>query len=147
MLSNLSLTDLAATSPEQYVHKAVQLARDLPRLQSLRATLRQRMEQSPLMDAPRFARNIEAAYRQMSREHCSTPATSFSTLPDRVPRGTAHPTDFSSEPAHKKTPANAGVCSTPKGSRTPVFWLRTRCPGPLDDRGDANDRGVAQNPQ
>ena len=33
--------------------------------------LRQRMEQSPLMDAPRFARNIEAAYRQMWRQWCT----------------------------------------------------------------------------
>ncbi len=25
--------------------------------------------------------------------------------------------------------------NTPTGNRTPVFWLRTRCPGPLDDGG------------
>ena len=28
-----------------------------------------------------------------------------------------------------------GLGDTPKGSRTPVLWLRTRYPGPLDDRG------------
>ena len=71
-LSNLGLTELAAQTPEQFVRIAVELARDLPRLEELRSTLRQRMEQSPLMDAPRFARNIEAAYRQMWRTWCET---------------------------------------------------------------------------
>jgi predicted O-linked N-acetylglucosamine transferase (SPINDLY family) len=28
------------------------------------------MQQSPLMDAPRFTRNMEAAYRQMWRRWC-----------------------------------------------------------------------------
>ena len=31
-----------------------------------------------------------------------------------------------------------GKNSTPKGSRTPVFGLRTRCPRPLDDGGVAD---------
>jgi predicted O-linked N-acetylglucosamine transferase (SPINDLY family) len=66
-LSNLGLTELAANTPEQFVRIAVKLARDLPRLRAMRSTLRRRMEQSPLMDAPRFARNIEAAYRRMWR--------------------------------------------------------------------------------
>src|SRR5208282_664649 len=35
----------------------------------------------------------------------------------------------------KKTHEDRGFLSTPKGSRTPVLWLRTRCPGPLDDGG------------
>ena len=33
--------------------------------------LRQRAERSPLMDAPRFARNIEAAYRTMWQRWCA----------------------------------------------------------------------------
>src|SRR5579863_9684706 len=53
-LSNLGLTELAGQSPEEFVRIAVELARDLPRLIALRSTLRQRMEQSPLMDASRF---------------------------------------------------------------------------------------------
>jgi predicted O-linked N-acetylglucosamine transferase (SPINDLY family) len=49
----------------------VELAHDSPRLKHLHATLRQRMAQSPLLDAPRFARNIEAAYRQVWRQWCA----------------------------------------------------------------------------
>jgi predicted O-linked N-acetylglucosamine transferase (SPINDLY family) len=70
VLSNLGLPELAARSEEEYVRIASELAADLPRLGRLRSTLRQRMEQSPLMDAPRFARNLEAAYRQMWRRWC-----------------------------------------------------------------------------
>jgi len=70
LLSNVGLPELIAATPEEYVHLAVNLAKDPPCLNELHATLRQRMEQSPLMDAPRFARNIEAAYRQMWRTWC-----------------------------------------------------------------------------
>jgi len=68
-LSNLGLADLAGQTPEQFVQIAVALANDLPRLQQLRSTLRQRMGQSQLMDAPRFAANVEAAYRWMWRKY------------------------------------------------------------------------------
>jgi predicted O-linked N-acetylglucosamine transferase (SPINDLY family) len=69
-LCNLGLKELAAETPEQYVALAAQWADDLPRLQELRGTLRQRMQQSPLMDGKRFARNVEQAYRQMWRRWC-----------------------------------------------------------------------------
>jgi protein O-GlcNAc transferase len=71
-LSNLGLAELAARTPEEFVRIAVAWAADLPRLSQLRSTLRQRMEASPLMDAPRFARNMEAAYRGMWRTWCAT---------------------------------------------------------------------------
>ena len=70
-LSNLGLQELIAQTPEQYVSIAAALAGDLPRLSQLRATLRERMQGSPLMDARRFARNIEAAYREMWRRWCA----------------------------------------------------------------------------
>jgi predicted O-linked N-acetylglucosamine transferase (SPINDLY family) len=69
-LTNLGLAELAGQTPEDFVRIAVELAKDLPRLAELRTGLRQRMEQSPLMDAPSFTRNIEAAYRQMWRNWC-----------------------------------------------------------------------------
>jgi predicted O-linked N-acetylglucosamine transferase (SPINDLY family) len=72
ILSNIGLPDLIAGSPEMYVHLAGELAGDLARLSNLRSTLRQRMEQSPLMDGRRFAANVEAAYRGMWRTWCQT---------------------------------------------------------------------------
>jgi protein O-GlcNAc transferase len=65
LLSSVGLAELAAYSEEGYVKMAVEVAGNLPRLAELRATLRSRMQASPLMDAPRFARNVEAAYRSM----------------------------------------------------------------------------------
>jgi predicted O-linked N-acetylglucosamine transferase (SPINDLY family) len=64
---SLGLPELIARTPDQYVSLAAALARDLDRLEALRGTLRGRMERSPLMDAPRFVRNLEAAYRQAWR--------------------------------------------------------------------------------
>jgi predicted O-linked N-acetylglucosamine transferase (SPINDLY family) len=66
----LSLLDLVANNREEYVACAVSLVKDLERLASLRATLRDRLARSPLMDAPRFARNIEQAYRRMWTQWC-----------------------------------------------------------------------------
>jgi predicted O-linked N-acetylglucosamine transferase (SPINDLY family) len=69
-LTNLGLAELVAYSDAQFVDIAVALAQNLPRLADLRATLRDRMQNSPLMDAAGFARNIEAAYRTMWRRWC-----------------------------------------------------------------------------
>ena len=71
ILSNLGLSDLVAHDPEQYVRICLELADDLPRLVELRASLRDRMRRSPLMDAPRFARAVEAAYRTMWQRWCA----------------------------------------------------------------------------
>ncbi len=70
LLSNLGLEDLVGQTPEEFVRIAVNLAKDMPRLKHLRDTLRSRMEQSPLMDAPAFAADMEAACRQVWREWC-----------------------------------------------------------------------------
>ncbi len=70
ILSNLGLADLVARDADEYVRLAVELSGNLSRLGELRRTLRERMRASPLMDAPRFACNVEAAYRTMWREWC-----------------------------------------------------------------------------
>jgi protein O-GlcNAc transferase len=67
MLMNLKLPQLIAENAAQYVNTATQLARDLPRLAALRASLRPRFAASPLMDYSGFAHNLEAAYRDMWR--------------------------------------------------------------------------------
>jgi protein O-GlcNAc transferase len=70
-LTNLGLTELIARTPEEYVRIAAGLAGHLPRLAGLRDTLRSRLRASPLMDGPRFARNMEATYRRMWIEWCA----------------------------------------------------------------------------
>ena len=62
--------NLIAAIDDQFVAVASELAGDLPRLAKLRATLRERMRNSPLMEAPRFARNIEAAFRGVWQRWC-----------------------------------------------------------------------------
>ncbi len=69
-LQNLGMPELIAKTPDQFIQIAVDLAGDLPRLQALRGDLRDRMRISPLMDAKRFARNIEDAYREMWKRWC-----------------------------------------------------------------------------
>jgi predicted O-linked N-acetylglucosamine transferase (SPINDLY family) len=71
-LTNLGLPELAALSEEDYVRYAIALAADLPRLERLRAGLRSRMENSVLMNGPRFAGQIEAAYRATWRQWCNS---------------------------------------------------------------------------
>ncbi len=72
LLHTLGLNEMVARSDEEFVRLAVDWAQDLGRLAQLRAALRQRMRSSPLMDGARFARNIEAAYRQMWRAWCGS---------------------------------------------------------------------------
>ncbi len=72
LLSNIGLPEMIAQTPQQYVEIAVSLAKDLPRLAELRRQLRPRMRVSPLMDAPRFARDIESMYRQMWQNWCAS---------------------------------------------------------------------------
>lgn len=69
---NLGLPELVARTQDEYVAIAAGLAKDLDRLAALRASLRARMESSPLMDAPRFARNLEGAYREAWRRWCAS---------------------------------------------------------------------------
>lgn len=72
LLSNVGLPELIGQTPEQYVQIAVKLAGDLPKLGELRKLLRQRMENSPLLDAKCFAANVEATYRDMWRKWCAS---------------------------------------------------------------------------
>jgi predicted O-linked N-acetylglucosamine transferase (SPINDLY family) len=69
-LTNLGFPELVAHAEDQYVAIASQLAGDLPRLAEMRGTLRSQMEGSVLMDAVRFTRGIEDAYRKMWRRWC-----------------------------------------------------------------------------
>jgi predicted O-linked N-acetylglucosamine transferase (SPINDLY family) len=75
LLSSVGLPQLIAGSEEEYVAIARQLSSDLDQLGELRASLRQRMASSPLMDGARFTRNLENAYRDMWQQWCGRAAT------------------------------------------------------------------------
>ena len=71
---NLGLDVLVATDAEQFVTIADGLAGGpsaLARLAGLRQQLRGRLQQSPLMDSPRFTRALEAAFREAWRSTCA----------------------------------------------------------------------------
>lgn len=74
ILTTLGLADWIASTPEDYVRLAVEFARDEANITMLRKSLRTRMLASPLMDEPRFARDVEAAYRRMWRAWCERPS-------------------------------------------------------------------------
>jgi len=69
-LYQLDLLDLAAESDAAFIANAVALAGDMRRLAALRGQLRSRLERSALMDAARFAANIEDAYRRAWSAYC-----------------------------------------------------------------------------
>ena len=71
ILSNLGLAELAVKNKADYVALAVALAQDRPRLRELRAGLRERLKRSVLMDANRFARQAESAYRTLWHKWCA----------------------------------------------------------------------------
>ncbi len=62
--------DPIATTPEEYVQRAVELATDIARLRELRAGLRGRMARSPFTDGERLTRSVETAYHKMWARYC-----------------------------------------------------------------------------
>jgi predicted O-linked N-acetylglucosamine transferase (SPINDLY family) len=70
ILTSLGMPELVAHDSAGFIEIVTSLARDLPRLCKLRSSLRERMAASPLTDAVRFTRDIEAAYRQMWQGYC-----------------------------------------------------------------------------
>jgi predicted O-linked N-acetylglucosamine transferase (SPINDLY family) len=72
MMTAIGLPEFVAHTPDEYVQIAVRFANDLPRLQEIRAGMRARLKSSPLLDAPTYTRNLEAAYRQAWRKWCES---------------------------------------------------------------------------
>ncbi len=70
-LTNVGLPELISSTTEAYVATAAWLARDITALVELRRGLRERFAASPLMDAPRYTRNLERAYRAAWRRWCA----------------------------------------------------------------------------
>jgi predicted O-linked N-acetylglucosamine transferase (SPINDLY family) len=71
ILHAVDMPEWIAADAGDYVARAVAFASDLSALADVRAGLRQRLLASPICDAPRFARNLEEAFRGMWRKWCS----------------------------------------------------------------------------
>lgn len=70
VLSSVGLPDWIASTPEDYVRLAGEFAQDRALLGSLRTSLRQNMQRSPIMNEAAFVRDLESAYRTMWRSWC-----------------------------------------------------------------------------
>jgi predicted O-linked N-acetylglucosamine transferase (SPINDLY family) len=71
LLTAVGLSEFAVRSPEALVSTAKDLAGNLPKLARLRETMRERMVSSALMDAGRFAGNLEGAFRSVWGKWCA----------------------------------------------------------------------------
>jgi len=71
VLKASGLAEFAAADEAGYVEMCHRLAGDLEGLAALRASLRARLQASPLLDATGFTRDLEAAYRAMWKAWCA----------------------------------------------------------------------------
>jgi predicted O-linked N-acetylglucosamine transferase (SPINDLY family) len=71
ILQSAGLPEWIARDAGAYAATGKRLTSDIAELAAIRAGLRDRVLASPLFDAPRFARNLEAAIRQMWRTWCA----------------------------------------------------------------------------
>jgi predicted O-linked N-acetylglucosamine transferase (SPINDLY family) len=71
VLRNVGLNELVAETPEQFTRAAGELAADVQKLSTLRATLRERLDASPLRDEAGFTRELEAGFRTMWQAWCA----------------------------------------------------------------------------
>lgn len=70
LLRAAGLGHCIATSQQEYLQSAIELALDLPGLSALRAGLRAKLAASPLCDGPGFAGSMEKVYRRLWRDWC-----------------------------------------------------------------------------
>ncbi|CAN5435737.1 hypothetical protein BH09PLA1_BH09PLA1_03670 [soil metagenome] len=70
--SCVGLADWAAHTPEQYVDLAISHASDGAKLAELRTSMRDRLRESALMNAARFTRHLEHAYRSSWIKWCES---------------------------------------------------------------------------
>ena len=71
LLTSAGYAELIAQNAEQFIDIATSLARDPERLAGLRASLRARLQESPLMDETGFTRAFEALARGAFRATCA----------------------------------------------------------------------------
>ncbi len=70
VLKSIKQDGLIATTVDEYVSKAVDLASDMPRLTALRSAVADQMAQSPACDTAIFTRDLEALLRASWQKAC-----------------------------------------------------------------------------
>lgn len=70
LLTLVGSPELIAKSPEEYVFKAITLARNPQRIQEYKQSLRKQMESSAIMHSRNFTQEIERAYRYVWEQWC-----------------------------------------------------------------------------
>jgi predicted O-linked N-acetylglucosamine transferase (SPINDLY family)/glycosyltransferase involved in cell wall biosynthesis len=70
-LVNAGMPELVAKDWDEYRQRVLELVGDLASLSTIRAHLRQILLQSPVCDAPRFARNLANALRAIWQRYCA----------------------------------------------------------------------------
>jgi predicted O-linked N-acetylglucosamine transferase (SPINDLY family) len=65
ILTAIGLSELVVHSIEGYESLAIDLAHNPAKLQTIRQKLARNLTTEPLFDTPRFARNLEKAYKEM----------------------------------------------------------------------------------
>jgi predicted O-linked N-acetylglucosamine transferase (SPINDLY family) len=81
LVMNLGLPEWVTYSEQEYIAKACAMGRDVAGRTALRAGMRKRMLNSPLMDGKGFARGVEWAYDAMWARYCQGEAASPLTVP------------------------------------------------------------------
>ncbi|OQA00824.1 MAG: tetratricopeptide repeat protein [Planctomycetes bacterium ADurb.Bin401] len=76
ILNRTGLGEYAAPAASQYIAKAVELTKDKDKIVKIRASLRNKMINSPLCNSKRLAKEVEAAYRQMWLKWCDKQSNS-----------------------------------------------------------------------
>jgi len=73
ILKNIGLEECIAYDKDEYIEKAVCLAKNKKRLNELhRGELRERMENSPLMDAAAYMQDLETAYKKIWSDYIAS---------------------------------------------------------------------------
>ncbi len=82
LLKAIELPELITETPEQYVHQAVDYARDREKLGKLRKKLAEKRLTAPLFDTALFCRHLEAAFKMISqRQQAGMPPDHFQVEP------------------------------------------------------------------
>ena len=70
ILNTVGVPELVADDKEAYRSLAITLSNDIPRLEKIRKTLREKMENSALCDGKQFTKNLENEYQNMWQSWC-----------------------------------------------------------------------------